>query len=248
MSYLNIKGIVIKEVNVGEADKIITLLTKQKGKVKVSAKGARRPKSSFAAGTQFLSYSDFMLFSGKDMYSLNSCEIIETFYEIRNDIEKLTYAAHFVELVNDTVQENQPAGKVLQLFLNTLHMLAKTEKQPELLARIFELRLLVIDGYAPHISGCSVCGRDDCEVYAFSFIKCGLICKGCAVQDHFAIELSGGTIKALTHIVYSKIEDLFNFNVSQIVLDELGRITKRYLRDRLEKDYTKLDFLKQFKA
>jgi len=248
MSYLNIKGIVVKEVNVGESDKIITLLTKQKGKITVSAKGARRPKSSFAAGTQFLSYSDFVLFSGKDMYSLNSCDIIETFYEIRNDMEKLTYAAHFVELVNDTVQENQPAAKVLQLFLNTLHMLAKTDKQPELLARIIELRLLTIDGYTPYIRGCAVCGKDDCESYSFSFSKCGLICKGCAVQDPFAMDISIGTIKALTYIIYSKIEDLFNFKVSQVILDELGRLMKRYLRDRLEKDYNKLDFLKQLKA
>jgi DNA repair protein RecO (recombination protein O) len=248
MSYLNIKGIVIREVNVGEADKIITLLTKQKGKITVSAKGARRPKSSFAAGTQFLSYSDFMLFSGKDMYSLNSCDIIEPFYEIRNDMEKLTYAAHFVELVNDTVQENQPAGKVLQLFLNTLHMLAKTQKQPELLARIFELRLLTIDGYTPYVRGCTVCGRDDCESYSFSFLKCGLICDCCSNQDPFAIELSSGSIKALTYIVYSKIEELFSFNVSQEVLDELEKIMRRYLRERLEKDYTKLDFLKQLKA
>lgn len=248
MSYLNIKGIVIREVNVGEADKIITLLTKQKGKIKVSARGARRPKSSFAAGTQFLSYSDFMLFSGKDMYSLNSCDIIEPFYEIRNDMEKLTYAAHFVELINDTVQENQPAGKVVQLFLNTLHMLAKTNKQPELLARIFELRLLTIDGYTPYIRGCAVCGRDDCESYSFSFQKCGLICKGCSVQEPFAFELSSGTIRALVYIVCSKIEELYSFNVSTTVLDELGRIMRRYLHDRLEKDYTKLDFLKQIKA
>lgn len=248
MSYLKIKGIVIKEVNVGEADKIVTLLTKPKGKITAIAKGARRPRSGFVAGTQFLSYSDLMLFGGKDMFSLNSCEVIEPFYEIRNDIEKLTYAAHFAELTSDTIQENQPAGKVLQLFLNTLHMLSKTQKQPELLARIFELRLLSITGYAPFIRSCIVCGRDDCESYSFSFMKCGLICCGCAPGDRFAIELSAGAIKALAYIIYANSEELFSFNLSQQVLDELGRITRRYIKERLEKDYTKLDYLKQFKV
>lgn len=248
MSYVRIKGIVIKEVNVGEADKIVTLLTRQNGKIRAVAKGARRPRSGFVAGTQLLSYSDHMLFSGKEMFSLNSCEIIEPFYEIRNDIEKLTYAAHFVELINDTVQENQPAGKVLQLFLNTLYMLAKTDKQPELLARIFELRLLSIAGYAPFVRSCIICGKDDCESYSFSFSKCGLICGGCSPQDRFAVELSAGAIKALTYIIYSKIEELFSFTVSPQVLEELGRIMRRYLKERLEKDYTKLDFLKQLKA
>jgi DNA repair protein RecO (recombination protein O) len=247
MGYLNTRGIVIKEVNIGEADKIITVFSQTHGKISASAKGARRPKSRLIAGTQFLCYSDFVFYKGRELFLTNSCEVIEPFYEIRNDIEKLTYAAHMVELINDVIQENQPSRRVLQLFLNSLYMLAKTERNPELISRIFELRLLSITGYAPYVRGCVICGREELgDNVFFSFAKCGFICndKKCKAMDPYAQKLSPGASKALCYIVFSNKESLFNFDVSREVLDELGKISRRYLRDRLEKDYSKLDFLK----
>jgi len=159
MGYIKTKGIVLKEINVGEADKILTIFSKSKGKISGSAKGARRPKSRLIAGTQLFCYSEFVLFKGKDMYSVNSCDVIEPFYEIREDLVKLTYAAHINEIVMDNVQEEQPSGKVLQLFLNSLYMLAKTDKSPDLIARVFEIKLMSILGYTPSVMGCLKCGR-----------------------------------------------------------------------------------------
>lgn len=247
MSYLETKGIVIKEVNTGEADKIVTLFSKTHGKISAFAKGARRPKNKAAAGTQFLCYGEFILFPGKDLYSVSSCQVIEPFYSIRNDIERLTYAAHFVDIVGDIIQENQPSSRLLQLFLNSLHMLTREDKSPELIARIFELRCLSILGYAPYVKGCMICGRTDVKKVGFSFKKCGFICDdhGCMTHDEYALELSVGASRAICHIVHSRIQELFNFKVAPEVLQELGKITKRYLRERLERDYTKLDFLKE---
>ena len=246
MSYVKTKGIVIKEVNTGEADKIITIFTRNQGKLSALAKGARRPKSKLVAGTQFLCYSDFVLFKGKDLFTVNSCEVVEPFYDIRNNLVNLTYSAHIVDIIADIVQENQPAVKVLQLFLNTLYMLAKTDKSPELITRTFEIRVLSILGYAPFVRGCMICGKEDPNNLSFSFKKCGLICThgSCAAEDAYAVKILPGTVKALCHSVYARAQELFSFNVSPEVLGELGRISRRYLRERLEKDYTKLDFLK----
>jgi len=244
MSYLKTKGIVIKEVDTGEADRVITIFSRQSGRISVFAKGVRRTRSSMAAGTQFLCYSDFVVFKGREKLALCSCEVLEPFYEIRNDIVKLTYAAHLVELISDTVQEEQPSLKVLQLFLNTLHLLSKTEKSPELLARIFEMRLLSLLGYAPHMDGCMVCGNKTAEGLAFSFNRCGIICGQCSKADENAPDISSGTARALYHIIYSPVKELFNFEVSPEVLKELGIINRKYLTDRLEKEYKKLDFLK----
>lgn len=245
MAYIKTKGIILREFNTGEADKIVTIFSKSLGKLTGTAKGARRPKSKFVAGSQFLCYSDFVLYKGKDMYSINSCDIIEPFYEIRNDIIRLTYAAHAADIISDVIQENQPASKVLQLLLNTLHMLSKTDKSPELIIRIFEVRLMSILGYAPFVRGCMECGNEDITKAAFSFKKCGILCGSCKIVDKSAYDISIGTSKALNHIIYSKLTELFSFNLSQSILDELGRITKRYIKERLERDFTKLDFLKE---
>jgi DNA repair protein RecO len=246
MSYLKTKGLIIREVNTGEADKIVTIFTKGRGRISALAKGARRPRSKLVAGSQFLSYCDYVLFSGREMYSINSSEVIEPFYEIRNDMIRLTYAVHFIDIITDVIQENQPSGKVLQLLLNSLHMLAKTDKDPELIARIFELRFLSIMGYAPFARSCIICGRDKLDNVSFSFKKCGFICDSekCMSNDIYALELSSGAVKAIQHIIYSRFEELFSFKLSEQVLMELERVNKRYLRERLEKDYCKLDFLK----
>lgn len=244
MGYIRSSGVIIKEVNTGEADKVVTILSKTHGKISGYAKGARRPKSSLMAGMQFLCYSDLVMYKGKEMYSINTCDVIEPFYEIRNDIIKLTYCAHITDILNDVMQENQPAAKVLQLFLNTLHMLAKTDKPPELITRVFEIRFLSILGYAPFVSGCINCSTEEMKNISFSFKKCGFLCDKCCVNDISAMSISTGAAKALHHIVYAKMKDLFSFSLSPEVLNELDKVCRRYLRERLEKDYTKLDFLK----
>lgn len=244
MSYIKTKGIILKEVNVGEADKILTIFSKSKGKISGSAKGARRPKSRLIAGTQLFCYSEFVLFKGKDMYSINSCDVIEPFYEIREDLVKLTYAAHINEIIIDIVQEEQPSSKVLQLFLNSLYMLAKTDKSPQLITRVFEIRLMSILGYAPYVMGCLKCGREDFKDFYFSFEHCGFLCKQCIENDRYALRLSEGAARAIHYIVYSNIKNVFNFEVSNPILLELEKVSKRYMKDRLDKEYNKLNFLK----
>jgi len=243
MSYIKTKGVILKEINVGEADKIVTIFSNSKGKITGSVKGARRPKSRFIAGSQLFCYSEFVLFKGKNMYSINSCDVIEPFYEIRNDLIKLTYAAHINEIVIDVVQEELPSNRVLQLFLNSLYMLAKSNKSPELIARVFELRLMAVLGYAPSVFNCIRCGKEDFEGFSFSFRQCGFLCKDCLEDDRYSLRLSEGTARAINYIIYSDIKNVFNFEVSDQILSELKKVSRRYLRDRLEKDYNKLDFL-----
>lgn len=246
MSFLKTRGIVIKEVSTGEADKIITIFSRNRGRISVMVKGGKRPKSKLASGSQMLCYGDYVLYSGKNLYSMNSCEVLESFYEIRNDMERLTYAAHFMDIVMEIVQENQPTPKLLQLLLNSLHMLAKTEKDPELISRVFELRSLVISGYVPIVRSCISCGQAAVKFYSFSFEKCGFLCDRvkCSEADRFSVLLSPGAAKAIQHIAYAPMEELFSFGLSTDVLEELGHITLRYLRERLERDFTKLEFLK----
>jgi DNA repair protein RecO (recombination protein O) len=246
MSFVKVNGIVIREVNTGEADKIITIFSKSLGKISAIANGAKKTKSSMSAGTQFLCYCDFVLFKGRSMYSISSCEIIAPFYEIRNDIIKLTYAAHMADILEDVIQENQPASKLLQLFLNCLHMLTKQNRNPELVTRIFELRLLSIMGYMPYVHGCLECGGGEFGQMAFSFKKCGFLCTKnvCRSNDEYAMQLSVGAAKTIYFIVNAKLEEAFSFSVSDEVLEEISKVSKRYIKDRLDRNYNKLDMLR----
>ncbi len=246
MSYLKTKGVVVKEVNTGEADRIITIITAEQGKIQAMAKGVRRSRSRLGTGAKLLCYSEFTLFKSKTMYYVNDCETLESFYELREDMERLTYSAHVVEVVNDSVQENQSGTRVMKLILNTLHFLTVKDRNPALITSIFELRLMSITGYEPFVGGCMECGKFKPENMAFSFNMCGFLCSNeeCGKKDTQAMRLLPGTVKAIFHIVHSGINELYNFAVSKEVMYELEKVCHRYLRERLEKNYTKLNFLK----
>lgn len=242
MSLVRTQGIVIGEVNTGEADKILTIFTNKHGKIQAAFKGARRPKSNLIACSQFLVFSDFIFFKGKDLYKVNSCEVIETFYNIRNDLIKLTYASYAAEVIREVIHENLPSYRVLQLFLNTLFTLSETDKSPELIIRAFEFRLMSLIGYKPRVDNCAKCGQDK-ECLYFSFEKNGLVCSECEQGLTGAISISEGTARALRYVIKSDIKKLFSFSVPESVLKELRIISEIYLRDKLETDFQTLKFV-----
>ena len=124
MKQVKVKGIVIAEHNMGDFDKMITLLTPNLGKIECSAKGSRRSKSQLLSGSQFLCFGDYMLFKGSEVYTMNSCETIELFYNIRTDLDKYKYAVHITKIILDVTNENENCYRTLQLFLNTLYTIS----------------------------------------------------------------------------------------------------------------------------
>lgn len=247
MKLSKIQGVVIKEVNTGEADKIITIFSKRLGKIQAGAKGARRPQSRLIAGTQFLSFSDFVLSKGQDLYNVRDCQIIESFYNIRENLQNLTYAVHIVDLVNEVSDENLPYPKLMQLLLNTLHMLSQTDKSPELITRIFEIRLMSIVGFEPQVMECQNCGEVPNEGVVFSPKLGGIVCPQCLANDKTSVRISNGTLNALRYIIYSDDKKVFSFNVSENVLRELKEISTNFLEAHLNRKFEKLKFLNEIK-
>lgn len=252
MSYIKTKGVILKEINTGEADKIVVLLTESQGSISVSANGSRRLKSTLAAGTQFLCFGEYLLFKGKNYFKLSSCNIIESFYEIREDLVKLTFATHMSDILLDVTQEGQQCRELLQLFLKCIYMLARKNRDPRLITVIFELRLVSELGYRPQVVSCRNCGTTDFTNMLFSFSECSFVCTQCISQGDVglsannSVRLSTGAAKALFFIVNAKIDHVFGFGVSESVIEELMYISSRYITERLGKEYKKLDFLKKF--
>jgi DNA repair protein RecO (recombination protein O) len=245
MGYLKTIGLVINEIETGEADRIITIFTKNDGKLSAVARNSKKSGNRISSGTQLLCYGEFVLFKGKELHNVSSCEIIYSFYELRNDIIKLTYVSHLLEVVNDVVQENQNYFRVLRLLLNALYLLSDSNKDPELIVRIFEIRLMRYLGYSPEMKACCVCGKQEGDDF-FSFDKCGLICRECSSNEERVFPISQGCKMAIKKILYSSYKEIFAFSVSEDVKRELGSISSKYLYERLDKKYNKLSFMKYF--
>ena len=236
MGIIKTKGIILAQNNMGDYDKMCTLLTPDLGKIGCSAKGARKPKSTLMAGTQFLCFGDFLIYKGASSYHINSCEPIEIFYNLRLDIDKLTYASKVAKIVNDVTDENQNTYRILQLTLNTIYMLSETEKDMEFILSIFKIRLLSILGFRPVIDKCVNCKTKE-KLRYFSFKNSGFKCEACGRQDKGAMEISDTTIKAIRYIILSDPKKIYSFELSEENKKELPLVSKIYLNECLEKEY-----------
>lgn len=236
MKNVKTKGIILVENNVGDYDKMITMLTPGLGKIGCHAKGARRNKSSLMAGTQFLCFGEYLLFKGNDTYNINSCEPIEIFYNIRIDYDKLKYVAQIIQIVCDVTNENDNSYRTLQLLLNTLYTISELEKNLDLVLAIFKIRLLSILGFTPKIDKCKNC-NEEINIKYFSIKDDGIKCGACGKIDKSAIQISEGTLTAIRYIITAPAKKIFSFNVSEECIKELELVSKIYLNEKIEKEY-----------
>lgn len=195
MEIISRKGIIIKEVKVGEGNKIFTILTSE-GAISASAKGVRSFKSKLSAGCGLFGFSDFELKKGKSMYSVMSAESIESFYEVRTDVVKLSLAVYFSDLLRNFALEGQDTGRVLRLMLNTLFYLTENNDYDRVKA-VFELRLMAECGFLPDFANLS--GYSDSCIQAVKYIT------ECPMQKLFSFNADTPTLKQLNTFAESNV-------------------------------------------
>lgn len=246
MGLIKTKGIVTKVVNYSESDKILTVITADQGKIQVFCKGAQSKKSAFLASTEFLAFSEFVLYEGTtDMYRISSAEIIEVFYNLRIDIEKLSYATTMSQIMNDVCVEGELCFKKLQLFLNTLYVLSETEKPVEFAYAIFKIRLLALLGFVPTVGVCVSCGKNAAEIEnekSFSIKDNGIKCGACSKVDKGAIKISEIAYTSLLYVLSMDAKKIFSFEVPESALEELKLLSQIYINEKLEKEYKVMKF------
>ena len=236
MANIKINGIVIAENNMGDYDKMLTVLTPNFGKISCVAKGARRPQSALLAGTQLFCFGEYMMYKGTNTYHINSCETIEIFYNIRTDLDKLKYAIHINKIIQYITEENENCYRILQLYLNTLYTISETDKNLDLVISVFKMRLLSILGYTPRIMKCTKCKEKD-NLTKFSIKDNGFKCEACGRQDKSAIDMSESTKNAIKYVITAPPKKLFSFNLKDEGLEEFKLISKIYFNEKLEKEY-----------
>lgn len=162
--------------------------------------------------------------------------MIESFYNLRTDLDKLKYAIHIDKIIQDVTDENQNSYKILQLLLNTLYVISETDKNLDLVLSVFKLRLACILGFTPQIQKCTNCKQEENLNY-FSIRDNGIKCEACAKQDKSSISISQSTFLAIKYILTAPAKKLYSFNLKEEALNELNIVTKLYFNQKLEKEY-----------
>ena len=244
MALIKTKGLVVREIPFNDSDKMLTLLTADYGKISVSAKNSRKSGSRGAYGTQVLTFGEYVLFRGRNSFSINNCDTLANYYDLASDLTRFTHAAHMLDMAQDVAQDPDSCAQVLTLLLYGLQALRKG-RNPLLVSSAFALKLMQITGYPPHITSCVCCDTRDMEQIRFSFKKCGFLCEECAKQDEGSVLVDIGEAKAILHVLCAENSGIFNFELSEKVLEAFSNLSFRYIEETMDRNYRKLDFLKE---
>lgn len=239
------KGLILRETQYKESDKLLDVLTGDMGRLTVKARGVRRKNSKLRSGCQLLCYSELTLFEKNGYYTVNEAEPLEMFMGLRTDIELLSLGSYFAQLLETVSDQDHVSPELLSLGLNSLYALDKLKKPQALVKAAFELRLMALSGYYPVLEGCASCGESGTRW--FCFLEGGLICESCRgeLKPGEGRELSQGTLDAMRHILTCPPKRLFSFTLPEKQMKELGEVTERYLICQLDQSFYALDFYKR---
>lgn len=243
------QGLVLREVDYKEADKILTVLTCEGGKRTVKARGCRRRGSRLAASAQLFVWSDMTLFEYKDYWSLNEAESLEQFWGLKKDVEKLALGSYFAEVAEAVAEEGRSDPGLLSLVLNALYALDRLPKPPALIKAAFELKLMALTGYEPLLDACAACGAEHPEEPRFHVSEGVLHCAACRgeVGDGISMPLTPNALAAMRHIVCGDPRRLFSFSIDAPGLARLSDLCEAYLLTQLERGFRTLDFYKSLR-
>lgn len=240
-------GLIIRDLNVGENDRIVTILTREKGVLRASARGARRVNSRLSTATRLFCYSSFALYKGRETYIIDDAEPLEFFLGVDSSLEALSLAQYFAQLAGFLAPEEEPAEMLLRLLLNALHFIKNGARPLPLIKAAFELRALTLSGYMPDLVACRNCGLYEGGQMFFEPLGGTLLCGDCAGELpetplENRVALSKGVLAAMRHVVYADFEKLFAFTLPEPALSDLARASEAYLLCRLERSFPTLDF------
>lgn len=233
-------GIVLSATPMGEYDKRLVILTSERGKITAFARGARRPNSSLLAGTNPFAFGEFELYEGKN-YNVCKISIRNYFRELVTDLDKAYIGFYFLELADYYSVENQEAKDVCNLLYLALTALKKDNFDNRLVRRIYELRMLVINGEYPNVFSCMNCGKTE-ALCSFHVKRGGMLCESCA-SVLGGRRLGESTIFTLQYIEASPLKELFTFEVKEEVLMELEKVMDAYMNCYVAHHFRSLDLL-----
>ena len=221
MKQIKVRGLVLREYEAGESDKRLVIFCKGQGRLLVYARGARKPTSKFMSAAQLFTYADFVLTKGQGFYSLAQAEIIESFYPLREDYDRLMTAHLVAEACDKTLWDSIESDDLLRLVLKSLSVLAKGKIPPLQAACVFLFRFLDVHGLRPQTDTCVVCDAPWQQIGRAVISAEGLVC-----AEHKPITyrpISASAIAAMQYILDNDLSQAFLFTARDDMLVELRK-------------------------
>jgi DNA repair protein RecO (recombination protein O) len=224
-----VEGIVIRTTDYSETNKIVTIYTREWGKVGVMARGAKKPNSRLSAITQLFSYGYFLVQKGNGLGNMQQGELLSSMRTIREDIILTAYASYILELTDKCTEEKKPNPYMFELLLQTLQYMNE-EYDLDILIHIFEMKMLNSLGLYPVLNQCAVCGQTDGH-FSFSIRENGFLCHRCLDKDPYHLPISSATVKLLRLFYYFDLSRLGNISVKTETKKEIKKVIDLYYEE-----------------
>lgn len=258
-------GLITRIHEVGAGDKLVNIITPDRGRIGVMVKGGRSPSSKLTAISQLFTYGNFEIYEKNSMYWLRGGSILESFYNLSIDISRVSLATYICDVANELTDEDEECSELLRLLLNSLYLISKGEKPQEIIKSGFEMRAMAISGYLPELFGCAYCHASSAEHIYLDVMGGKLVCTDCQAkrgqrvprisrdfeadpESSVLCGMSPSTLAALRYIVSSPEKKLFSFELKdQDDIRDLSKATEAYVLNHLGRSFDSLDFYKVVK-
>lgn len=244
MRLYNIEAVVLRARDCGNADKLLILYSRERGKLKVMAHGASKPASRKRGSVQLFSHSRFLIRRGRELDSISQGEIIEMFSSLRNDLGKISLASYLAELVDALTPEQEPNTAFFELLITTLHLLVSEDA--ELLVRAFEIKASTMFGYRPLLEQCTHCRGPLEGQLCFSPAAGGALCADCSPAYTDAQPCSRGVLELLKLLLRWHPARLRQLKIDRPDRNRIRFLLYGFIRYHLERDLKSAAFLNYF--
>ena len=241
--YLTIRAIVLRVTDYNDRDALLTVLSRDHGKLTIKARGLRRKNSPLTAPCQLLAFGEFTLFEYKGQYTINEAHSVELFSPLRRDLDKLSLGTYFAQAAEVISQEDLPNPELQSLLLNCLYALSHLDMNQWKVKAVFELRAACLAGYMPDLFGCHNCGNQNPDRFDISE---GLLeCHACrSVGGGIRMPVTPTVLEVMRYVCLCEPKRILSFKIDPENLEKLCNLTEAYLTTQLERGFATLDFYK----
>lgn len=239
-------AIVLRSMDLFETDRLVTFMTEERGKIKCVAKAARKMKNRYGAGLEPMSQVHIVYFGkeNQDLYRLNSCDIVESFQGIRDDVRKLYTGVYFLDLTNSMLREAHREPKIYRLLLNALRALG-SQLETGTLCRLFEMRVLDLSGYKPLLTHCTRCRKiPESKWVGFSYNNHGILCGPCSDLEKVELKFRAGTLEYLKKLLTLEPRQSARLKFPKSSEEEIEKISHRLVQIQLGRELKSYPFIK----
>jgi DNA repair protein RecO (recombination protein O) len=242
---LKVEAVVLRHSDYGEADRLLTLYTREQGKLHAIAKGVRKMQSRKAGHVEPFTQVTLMLAKGHDLWIVTQAEAVDTLQPLREDLSRLGYAGYIVELLDRFTYEEGPNWQLYKLLIETLKRLAD---EPDTFVPVlyYRMRLLDLMGFRPLLFECAACGKTiQAEDQYFSAESGGVLCPDCGLMVNDARPVSMDALRYLRHFQRSTYSEAHRAAPSRSTREEVDALLNYYLTYLLEHSLNTPDFIRQ---